>query len=86
VFVFDVWACAVIAVTVFGFGAAFGWRLRAKMRDTSMELRAQAADMDQLRAALTDNQKRSAQQAEWLAAFEEAATAPARLSAAGARD
>jgi hypothetical protein len=58
-------------VMLFVFGGAMGWHLRAAVRDPSLEVRSQAADIDWLRAALADSEKRCAQQGEWLANIEE---------------
>ena len=56
------------------FGGALGWLLRAFLLDRGLELRAQAAEIDRLRAALTDSEKRCAQQAAWMVALEDELT------------
>ena len=59
-----------MAALLLACGGFSGWRLRASMRDHGLELRAQVADINWLQAALTDSEKRCAQQAEWLNAME----------------
>ncbi|RUS65050.1 hypothetical protein EGN72_01720 [Pseudorhodobacter sp. E13] len=63
-------ASILVAAICVGAGVALGWYLRGVFVDSSLELRAQTADIDWLRAALADSEKRSAQQAEWLSAME----------------
>lgn len=67
----NVLTSVVLALLLLCLGACLGWRLRAVLRDGALEMRARDADIDQLRAALADSQKRCAQQAEWLAAMPE---------------
>lgn len=69
----DVLTSVALAVLLFCLGGSIGWRLRAVLRDGALEMRARDADINQLRAALADSQKRCAQQAEWLAAMPEPA-------------
>ena len=52
------------------FGGVMGWYLRNKIADSSLELRSQSADIDWLRSALADSEKRCVQQAEWLSGLE----------------
>ncbi|SEN60238.1 hypothetical protein SAMN05216227_101832 [Pseudorhodobacter antarcticus] len=77
-----IWNSVALAIIAFAFGMAFGWRLRAMMRDRALEMRVQAADLDELRAALTDSQNRCDQQAKWLTALE-AEVVPLRAKAQG---
>ena len=70
-FDFGVVASLLTVVMLFLFGGVMGWYLRAALRDPSLEVRSQAADIDWLRAALADSEKRCAQQGEWLINIEE---------------
>ena len=61
---------AMIFAVALGLGLALGWQLHAKTRDRGLEVRAQAAEIASLHAALADSQKRCARQAEWLKSLE----------------
>ena len=61
---------ALLASALFGVGLFIGWRAHAMLRDRRLELRAQAAKIEHLQAALDDSQKRTARQADWLKSLE----------------
>lgn len=70
-FEFGILASCLLAGICVATGGAIGWFLRGYAQEGGLELRAQAADIDWLRAALSDSEKRCAQQAEWLTQLEE---------------
>lgn len=65
-FEFGTFSSVILAVVLLACGAFSGWRVGMSMRDRGLELRSQVADINWLRAALSDSEKRCAQQAEWL--------------------
>lgn len=67
---FGVLFSTLLGAVCIGIGAISGWYMRGVCADSSLELRAQTADIDWLSAALADSEKRNAQQAEWLSAME----------------
>lgn len=62
-------------------GGFLGWRPGTFTRDRGLEVRSQVADINWLRAKLTDSEKRCAQQAEWLNSMEAELTAHRALDA-----
>ncbi|MDN5786700.1 hypothetical protein [Pseudorhodobacter sp.] len=52
-------------------GGGIGWTMRGVFRDHRLEMNAQAADINWLRAALADSERRCEQQASWLTVMEE---------------
>jgi len=66
VFEFGALASSLLAILLLVCGGFSGWRLAVSLRDRGLELRSQVADINWLRAALTDSEKRCAQQAAWL--------------------
>jgi hypothetical protein len=74
VFDFGVGASALLALVFIVGGGISGWFLRASLRDRGLELRSQAADIDWLRTALADSEKRCSRLAEWLSELEDELT------------
>ena len=70
VFEFGMFSSVLLAAVLLACGGFSGLRLGISMRDRGLELRSQVADINWLRAALADSEKRCAQQAEWLNAME----------------
>lgn len=68
--VLEMLTSALLAAALFGVGLVIGWRAHAMLRDRRLEMRAQAAKIEHLQAALADSQKRSARQADWLKSLE----------------
>lgn len=73
-FDFGLGASALLALIFTVGGGISGWFLRASLRDRGLELRSQAADIDWLRTALADSEKRCSRLAEWLSEMEEELT------------